>query len=622
MCGISGIVDLKNSLSKNLIEDYLNKFNKILHHRGPNNSGTYIKNQIGLAQTRLSIIDLSLNGKQPMISQNQKNIISYNGEVYNFKELKKKLPDIKYKSNTDTEIVLEYLTKFDHKKFMNDANGMYAISFYNSADDTLLFLRDKLGKKPLYYYHDENYIIWGSEMNIFFESPIKHKLEIDPQAIRNYFDVGYVPAPISIFKGIKKVLPGEVIKIDLKRNKLEKYNFKIINKYKILSDEEFETTLYDAIKIRTISDVPYGVFLSSGVDSSLVASILQSTKTNKIDTFSIGVKDTDYDESFNAKKIASSIGTNHNELIINENDLIDAVPHMSKIYGEPFADSSQIPTFILSKFAKESITVALSGDGGDEIFCGYNRYLIAYKYKILINFLFLINRFKFSYKFLLKISEKINLSFVNKENLHKVHSISKIFNFKDYYERMILLSGESNNKIFKKNLDDYDKSYLKFYQNEKIDDITSMQIYDLLNYMPDDILTKVDRASMANSLEVRCPLLDYRLTNSILLDKESKMKSSLGKHRLRKVLKKYLDLNLLSSKKKGFGIPVGKWLSNGLKNFSDEVFNSNYLKNDLFLDHKEIQILWDNHKKGNHINSNLLWSILIYINWKANNKIL
>lgn len=620
MCGISGIIDLENNLTKEKLADYLNKFNQILKHRGPNNSGIFIKNNIGLAQTRLSIIDLSVNGKQPMISENGKNVISYNGEVYNFNELKKNLVNIKFKSNTDTEVVLEYLSKFDHQKFMSTSNGMYAISFYNFDENSLYLSRDKLGKKPLYYFHNEKFIVWGSELNIFFQSPIKNKLEIDSTALKNYFDVGYIPSPLSIFKGIKKVLPGETIRFDLQKKKQIKYNYQLLDKSKILNDEEFEQTLEDAVKIRTISDVPYGVFLSSGVDSSLVASILQSTKTKKIDTFSIGIKDTDYDESSNSKKIAAYIGTNHKELIIDEKNLLDTVPLMSKLYGEPFADSSQIPTYILSKFAKNDITVALSGDGGDEIFCGYNRYLIAKKYKNIIRLLFFINRLKIPFSYFLRIIEKLNLNFINKENLHKIYSLTKIYNFEDYYKRMIALSSSSNQSIFQVKKS-YEKHYLKNNYNENCDEITNMQIYDLYNYMPDDILTKVDRASMANSLEVRCPLLDYRLTNSIFLQNKSKINGSFGKYKLRKLLGKYLDLSLISPKKKGFGIPIGEWLSGGLKNFSDDVFNSNYIKEDQFLNFETIQVLWRNHKNGNHVNSNLLWSILIYINWKSNNNI-
>ena len=306
-----------------------------------------------------------------------------------------------------------------------------------------------MGKKPLYYFKDQNYLIWGSEINIFFNSPIKNQLEIDQEAIKNYFDVGYIPAPLSIFKGIKKLLPGEVIKFDLNDNKSQSYNFELLNKNNILSDIDIEKTLIDAVKIRTISDVPYGVFLSSGVDSSLVASILQSLKLKKIKSFSVGVKDANYNEANDAKKIANYIGTDHNELIIDEKDLIETVPMMSKIYGEPFADSSQIPTYILSKFSKKSITVALSGDGGDEIFCGYNRYIIANNNKKLIKILFLINKLKIPFVKFVKIFEKLNLGLLSKENLHKIYSLNKIYNFEDYYNRMVILSGADDNDIYK-----------------------------------------------------------------------------------------------------------------------------------------------------------------------------
>lgn len=620
MCGVSGIIDLKNRLSEDIIKNFLVEFNNILAHRGPNNSGIYINKNIGLAQTRLSIIDLSQNGKQPMISNDKENIISYNGEVYNFLDLKKNLTHINFKSNTDTEVVLEYLSAYGHQKFMSVANGMYAISLFDKKENCLYLIRDKIGKKPLYYFKNENYLIWGSEINIFFNSPIKKQLVIDQDAVQNYFDVGYIPAPLTIFKGIKKLLPGEVIKFDLNKNITQSHNFELLNQNNILSDSDIEKTLIDAVKIRTISDVPYGVFLSSGIDSSLVAAILQSIKTKKIKSFSIGVKDVNYNEANESKKIANYIGTDHNELIIDEKDLIETVPMMSKIYGEPFADSSQIPTYILSKFAKNSITVALSGDGGDEIFCGYNRYVILNNNKKLIKILFLINKLKIPFAKFIKIFEKLNLGFLSKENLHKIYSLNKIYNFKDYYNRMVILSGADNNGIFKSK-SYYNKYYMKNYYKQELDEITTMQVYDILNYLPDDILTKVDRASMANSLEVRSPLLDYRLTNLIFLNKKSKINSSLGKYKLRNMLKKYIDIELVSKKKKGFGIPIGNWLNSGLKEYSEDIFNSNHLINDPFLNSDKIKIIWENHKNGNYINSNLLWSIFIYINWKINNKL-
>lgn len=617
MCGINGIVDLNNILSSIQIQNILEKFNRSLFHRGPNGNGFEIYKNIGLGHTRLSIIDLSQNGKQPMYDKNKDVLISYNGEIYNFLDLKKKyLNEFKFNSQTDTEVILNLYKKIGIEKLIEEINGMYAFSILDKKKNKLILSRDKIGKKPLYYYYGVDFIIWSSELKTFKKSPIYNKIEINEEAIRNYFDVGYIPSPLTIFKNINKLLPGETIEIDLQKK--TKKNFFFEKKKDSFNLENFdfnsfEQILEDAVKIRTISDVPYGVFLSSGVDSSLVASILSKTKTSKINSFSIGIENSNLDESKNSEKIAKSLGLTHNELIINENDLINIIPKMVDTYGEPFADPSQIPTYILSEFCKKKITVALSGDGGDEIFGGYNRYIYYKKYKYLIKTLFLLNKFSLLNNIFFKkfINFKSNI-FITKESAYKLKSLHKMNNLSDFYLRMVQQNHEIE-KIFKYKIN-YNKYFLKGPENEN--DLKSMQIKDINNYLPDDILTKVDRASMAHSLEVRCPLLDKRLHKYVGLSDENKISNNNSKILLKKILSKYLDINLISKNKMGFAIPIHNWLANQMYTKANEIFNSDLLKNDDYLDQQHILKIWEMNLRGDKNYAFLLWSIIIYLNWK------
>lgn len=617
MCGINGLIDIKKNLNQDQIREFIKNFNLSLKHRGPDGNGLEIINNIGLGHTRLSIIDLSINGKQPMFSRNKKVVISYNGEIYNFENLKEKyLKNYKFISNTDTEVLLNLYTEIGIENLIKELNGMYAFSIYDIEKNKIFLSRDKIGKKPLYYYFGSDYIIWSSELKTFKVSPINNNLEMSENAVRNYFDVGYIPSPLSIFKNIYKLLPGETIEIDLSKFLKKSFFFETNNQNYLntrINLSNLEETIENAVKIRTISDVPYGVFLSSGIDSSLVASILCKIKGSNINSFSIGLNDSNLDESSNARKIANYLGLNHNELIINEKDLFDTIPNMVDTYSEPFADSSQIPTYILSKFCKKKITVALSGDGGDEIFGGYNRYIYYKRYKFLFKTLFALNKFSLLNNNLIqKILDFSGNHFSKKESFHKIKSLSKIKNLEDFYSKMIKQNNEIE-KIFKVNKT-FQNYYLKGEKNS--DGIKFMQIKDLHNYLPDDILTKVDRASMAHSLEVRCPLLDKRLHNYIGMDNNYKISQKNSKIILKDILKKYIDINLLSKKKMGFGIPLQKWLSNELFETTEDLLNSKLLRDDEFLDQNYILHIWRLNKKGNKSFAYLLWSIIIYLNWK------
>lgn len=620
MCGISGIIDFNNNLQNGLLKNYLNDFLKILNHRGPDSNGLDIFDNVGFAHNRLSIIDLSQNAHQPMSSNNKDFVISFNGEIYNFQHLKKSLPNFSFKSTSDTEVLLEYISKFGIEKTLEDINGMYAFSLLDKKNKRLFLCRDKYGKKPIYYYHDNEYFIFGSELNIFFKSPIKNRLEPCEVAIKNYFDVGYIPSQLSIFKNIYKVLPGEIITIDLLSNKILKKQTKVIeqsNNFTLVNNlKDLENILIDSVNLRTIADVPYGVFLSSGVDSSLVAALCQSQKNYKIDTFSIGVRNSEMDESEQSRKIAKQLNTNHHEFIVDENELINCFEIMPKIYSEPFSDSSQFPTYILSKFTREKVKVALSGDGGDEIFCGYNRYLYPKKYYYLLKILFQLNSNgllnKKIFNFILKIKNFFPLP---QSIIDKMENTIKIKNISDLYKELVKNKYDDNLNILK-NLNTKDTFYNKNIYNDKFDYITFLQALDVQNYLPDDILTKVDRASMYNSLEVRCPLLDTRLSNAVYLDENKKINKNNTKFMLRKILSKYININYISKEKKGFSIPVKDWVNGGLKNLILDLVNSKECEYDNYLNQKNILQLLKVNETANGKYASFIWSLAIYLQWK------
>ena len=617
MCGISGIIDFNFKLSKEKLQNIILEFNNTLKHRGPDNAGSWMYNNIGMGHTRLSIIDLSNKGNQPMLSNNGKSIISYNGEIYNFKELSQMLKNIKLKSNTDTEVILEFYTQFGIDSLINKANGMYAFSIYDKKKNCLLLTRDKVGKKPLYYFYDEDYFIWGSELNIFKIDLLKNKLKISNEALQNYFEVGYVPSPLSIFTQVKKLLPGEIVSIDVNSKRIFTKKNSFIKNNSNLVNNSYEDTIIDSVNIRTMSDVPYGVFLSSGVDSTLVAAILKSLKPS-VQSFSIGLKNNKLDESKDSRKIAKALNLNHHEEIIDETNLMGLFDQISKTYGEPFADSSQIPTMLLSSFSKKKITVALSGDGGDEIFCGYNRYLYTYRFQKIINLLFIFNKTlgRLPYNITKKIAK---FFFRNLKILDKINSLDDIKNFYDLYKRLV--KQYSNDLVIFKESKDFHSLYTKNDHKDLKDPLVLMQSLDIQNYLPDDILTKVDRASMRSSLEVRCPLLDKRLSTAIFLSEEEKINNKKGKIILRDILKKYIDPELISLEKKGFAIPINDWLLNGLKKIANDLILSDTLEDDEYIDYKKIRIIWDDHLKKKKDYSQLIWSLLIYLQWKVNWKV-
>jgi asparagine synthase (glutamine-hydrolysing) len=608
MCGICGFYHKKN-VSKN----ELKLMNRTLNYRGPDDEGYFIKKindsyQLGLAHNRLSIIDLSKNGHQPMFSFDKNIIVSYNGEIYNYKEIKRrlKMKDYKFKSETDTEVII-YAYKEWGIDCIKQFNGMFAISIYDKLNDILYLVRDRMGIKPLYYYKKGNDLVFGSELKPIMKYPF-FKKSINFNSLNMFLHHGYITAPNTIFKNTYKLNPGSYLKIE--NNNIEEMSYwdiknkfinrNVANKKEKFYIKELDKIITDSIDKRMISDVSLGAFLSGGIDSSLVVSIMQKLSSKPVNTFTIGFNEDKYNEAHHAKRVANHLGTNHHELylpITKAQELIEQIPIY---YDEPFADSSQLATMLVSRLAKKNVTVSLSGDGGDELFCGYNRYnkvLKLKKYKILSYFfqffkdddLGEINRKLLKLKFLNKDNNIVNSDYLASEFFLN-NLIKQPFKFESKYFDILNLTSD----IQEKNM-----------------------LQDLITYLPDDILTKVDRASMAYSLESRTPLLDHRIVEfAFNLPHNLKYKNSNLKYILKKLLYKYIPKKIVNRPKQGFGVPIYDWLRNDLDNYVNYYLSEEFIYKQKIFNYEEVVKLVKRFKNNQSLYvDKLVWNIIVFQLW-------
>ncbi len=641
MCGVSGIID--NSNNNLSTEKLVQKMNSVLRKRGPDNSEVLKFNHINfsLGHTRLSILDLSEKANQPMKSSSGRYYISYNGEIYNFKHLANKINIDNLNKNSDTKILVEFIEKFGLEKSLNSFSGMFAFALYDNKENKIFLARDRFGEKPLYYYKDEKFFVFASDINCFEELDFIKK-RISKEAFDLYLSLSYIPAPYSIYENIYKIEPGEIVEVNLKNFNLNKRKWWTIeteinkqSKEKYNSSEiaikDLDSKFNEVIPNYLLSDVPIGVFLSGGIDSTLISLYAQKHSNQKLNSFNIKFKDSDYDESIYSKKISDALNTNHNILEVNYKDNEEIFEKLNDIYQEPFADSSQIPTYLVSKFAKTKVTVCLSGDGGDELFGGYNRYLwidklwrylsifpLSLRNLILDFFKILPNKLKL-------VFVKIILSLIVKNSNYKQleDKISKfISKFKNvatkddiYYNLInqnIIYSSSTLNKFFKSN-----SSY-----NDKFNKLEeSMTYMDSKYYLSNDILCKVDRASMYNSLETRIPFLDreiFEISQKIPIS--MKIKNGETKWILKKLLKGYLDESLFIRPKMGFSIPLGKILRNELKGVMNELIQENKIKHHNLFDFKKIKKIINEHCNLKEDHSSIIWNVLVFQNWYEKKK--
>ena len=635
MCGLTGFLLSKSLKSENSLYEYLTKMTNSLTHRGPDASGFWYctDSNIFLGHRRLSIIDLSSNGEQPMHSNNNRFVMVFNGEIYNYRELKLELMknfDIKFKNNTDTQVLLESINAYGLDITLKKIEGMFAFALWDKTEKCLFLVRDRIGKKPLYWGRSNEGIIFGSEIKSILKYDNLNK-SLDQKSISAFLKFSYINSPNTIFKNISKVEPGHYIKFI--NNKLEKTQYWNLNhfikkkkniKTDSLIESEVENLIEDATVKRLVSDVPLGIMLSGGIDSSLITALAQKNLKSKLKTFSVKFEEKEFDESGFAREIAKILGTEHHEIDIGDFSIKRIIDEIPRIYDEPFADSSQIPTFLISQELKKSVTVALSGDGGDEIFCGYSRYFWASNFSTLSKFI--------SPKILKIISNSINLVSSRKINMFTRFLNKGTFppQLGDRLKKIAkILHCNSDNQIYSTLVSQTDPNkYFKIqYNHEKEIDLNTfpgnyniqeaMQYIDIKTYLPGDILVKVDRASMANGLEVRSPFLDHRIVEYALENLSNKQKIQWGKGKfiLRKILSKYLPKKLINRPKMGFGVPLSNWLRNELRDWMLETLEENKIKNQGFLNHNNIKNLIISHLKGSHNHHYELWPILMFQSW-------
>ncbi|MDB9766690.1 asparagine synthase (glutamine-hydrolyzing) [Amylibacter sp.] len=639
MCGFVGV------LSQLAIPD--KKFEKMLDkikHRGPNNIGIWKDNNISivLGHRRLSILDTSNSGNQPMVSEDNNFILVYNGEIYNHielrNELKSDIGEYSWNSESDTETLLMCIQIWGLTKTLQNLNGMFAFAVWDKQKLQLTLARDRFGEKPLYYGKDEENFVFGSQLSACKSSPSTLS-ELDRDAINLYMKFGCVPGHFSIYKAFKKLLPGHFLVLNKFGKAIsEPTSYFSLGEEAIASltsdvrysrDEsisKLNELMLDSTKSRMISDVPLGAFLSGGIDSSLIVSCMNKVSHKPVKTFSIGNKDTDYNEAHHAAKVAKYLGTEHTELYVTPENSLEIIPNMAQIYDEPFADSSQIPTYLVSKMAKESVTVALSGDGGDELFGGYNRHIFAKNKWPLINNVpsFIRKGLYNNFDILLKnplVKSILQLNRVPQFE-QKLSKISKVMMSNSNLEFYLATRENHNTENLCITQSDFKTMYSNTFLNT-IDDIsTQMMLWDTQSYLPDDILVKVDRASMACSLEVRAPFLDLNVFRFAWnINSDQRIQGNVGKKILRDVLALHLPTELTDRPKQGFAIPIGAWLRGDLRSWASDLLNKDRMIKQGIFNADLAQKLWVDHLELKSNNETTLWSLLMFQSWLMHNKI-
>ncbi|MDD6170409.1 MAG: asparagine synthase (glutamine-hydrolyzing) [Lachnospiraceae bacterium] len=610
MCGICGFVS-----KRRISADELVAANNEMYRRGPNDSGveifeTYGGYSLGFGHRRLSILDLSELGHQPMHSTDNRISVVFNGEIYNFKEIRNELSDYSFKSNSDTEVIIASYLKWGID-CINHFNGMFAIALYDRSINELFLVRDRIGKKPLYYWLDRTDIYFASELKAIMKMPGFEKT-LNKSVLSSYLFHQYIASPNTIFSHVYKLEPGQYLKFNAGNIELVKY-WEPESRYRELSQntiedyyeakESLKDLLVDSVKHRMIADVPVGTFLSGGIDSTLVTAIAQSVTNRQINTFSIGFEEKELDEAVYAAQIARHIGTNHTELYITEDDMKKIVDDLPIAYDEPFADNSQIPTIIVSRLAKDNVTVALSGDGGDELFCGYGRYdslLKVQKFDIISETLGKV----IPSGIVSKLPYKAKVLLNNIDNKYKTQFAS--YWYEDIIKQNFLEEADIR----------FDESDLMQYKNWQIRGM----LLDQRTYMPDDILCKMDRGAMWCSLESRAPILDYRIIEySYKIPHRFKYNNGKKKYILKDIAYDYVPKELLDRPKKGFGVPIGKWLRGDRKEELLCLSDAAYLKQQGIFKQKELTLFIEKYLQGD-VTTNLkydrlVWSFYMFQKW-------
>ena len=638
MCGFSGFWDFLKSRTAEQNLRILKMMNDAIEFRGPDGEGYFTGEQgIALGHRRLSILDLSESGAQPMGSQSDRYTIIFNGEVYNADRLRPELVEKGYTfhGTSDTEVMLAAIEAYGLENATKKFIGMFAFALFDKRENLLHLVRDRLGVKPLYYGIQDQHLFFGSQLKSFYKHP-NFKPSLNHSTLSTYLSYNYIPSSTCIFRGVHKVQPGEIVTINASKNihKTTYWSLEEVhhqgqeNSLHFENDEDaidaFQNLLDDAVKLRMISDVPLGAFLSGGIDSSLVVASMQKQSTKPIKTFSIGFENKDFNEAIYAKDVAHHLGTDHTECYIQDEDARNIVPMLPDFFDEPFADSSQIPTFLVSKLAREKVTVALSGDGGDEFFAGYTRYQVCEKFWKMYKFAPAPIRTALS-KMIQILPEKswdsmakiLPLGSLKKGFGEKLYRFKNIIDAQDesaLFHSILTLWNDHDLKAMTKDQKDPFKNYWDRFSTDSF--TTHMQLFDAAFYLPDDILTKVDRASMAVSLEARGPLLDHRIAEfAFALPMHYKMRHGSSKWLLKQTLERHVPKSLFERPKQGFGVPLESWLKGPLHDWAAYLLDPKKLKNNGIQDPQPITHRFHDMIKNNRNWSYSLWGVLMYQAW-------
>lgn len=620
MCGIAGFTRFHTPTGDTTT--LINMGNAIAH-RGPDAHGEYLDDNIGLSHRRLSILDLSEAGNQPMHSHDKQVVIAFNGEIYNFQTLRESLKAQGYpfSTTTDTEVILA-LYHYEGKDFIHKLNGMFALALWDKNTETLILARDRIGKKPLYYFQDDTRFIFGSEIKAIFAAPdIPRNIRTD--AVYDFFAYQYIPDPKTIFQDIQKLEPGHYLVIN--KGGINKHQYWQVSFAETSTDNEetIKKQLLDlteqCTKTRMVSDVPLGAFLSGGVDSSGLVALMAKNSERPVTTCSIGFDDEELNETEFAQVVANQYKTDHHEFTVHQN-VNDTLEHIVSFFDEPFADPSLVPTYFVSELAKQQVTVAMAGDGGDEVFAGYEKYTTDHIenqlrdkfpswlrnniFPVLANLAGYINAtpFRRAKTLLTSLSVEPAMGFYMSNSMITDHLWDSIAS--DSTKQA--LNGYHPSKI---TLDAYNNA-------DGPDHLAKILHTDMQTYLPGGILVKVDRMSMANSLEVRAPILDYKLMEyAATIPSSMKFKNGEKKYILKEIFKPFLPSDILYRKKMGFSVPLAQWLRTELKDTAEErLLNRSKGLNNYFKP-EAIKQLWQQHQSGNYDHSTPLWSMLMFQMW-------
>lgn len=646
MCGIAGFLDPAARRPDGTLADIASRMAGTLLHRGPDDGGVWSEAAAGIAFgfRRLSIIDLTPAGHQPMLTADGRHVIVFNGEIYNAEDIRKELnqdggaPMGGWRGHSDTEVLLQACAHFGVAAAVGRLIGMFAFALWDRTTRNLTLVRDRFGVKPLYWAQVDGQFLFGSELKAFRAHP-DFRAEMDPAALAGYLRHAYVPSPRSIYRGAHKLRPGHMLTLsadgqiaiesywNLRRIAAEGVRHGASNKIDPWQAvAELETLLLDAVGRRMISDVPLGAFLSGGIDSSTVVALMQAQSDRPVRTFTIGFHETGYNEAVHARNVAAHLRTEHTELYLQPDDALELVPHIPEWFDEPFADASQLPTYLVSHLTRRHVTVALSGDGGDELFAGYFRYSWGERFARWRNVLPPSMRHALGNGLQAVPAGAWNtLSHVIPGRYrppllgHKIHKMADLFlepsndgiyrrltTFWDNPSELMADAPEPDGELWDPTLQD------------DIPDLTSrMQYLDCVSYLTDDILTKVDRTSMAVSLEAREPLLDHRIAEYVWkLPTNFKMRDGVGKWLLRQVLYRYVPRELVERPKMGFGVPIDSWLRGPLRDWAEGLLDESRLRREGILNPAPIRRKWAQHLSGERNWQYDLWVVLMFQAWR------